>query len=111
MDPGKLRHRVTIQQPAHPTADGETTTTWADVAETWAAIEPIAGREYFTATEFRADVTHRVTIRHRAGMKSTWRLLLGHGATQRVFYPMGPPIDVGERNKWLEMMCREAESG
>jgi SPP1 family predicted phage head-tail adaptor len=110
MDPGKLRHLVTLQQPSETTTGGETARSWSDVAEVSAAIEPISSREYFLASQPRADVTHRVTIRYRAGIQSTRRIVWKEGNTTRTLNLLGPPIDREERHAWLELMCGEAES-
>ena len=110
MDPGKLRHRVTIQQPFEATAGGETAITWSDVETgVWAAIEPISSREYFLASQVRADITHRVTVRYRPGIKANWRIVWRDGGTERILNLLGPPIDREERHAWLELMCGEAD--
>lgn len=76
LDSGKLRHRVIIQELVNLTDssgdviqdqnDGSIAQEWVDVAEVWAAIEPISGREFIQSQETQSQVTARVTIRHRA---------------------------------------------
>lgn len=100
---GRLRHRVTLQSAAD-TADGGGgfTTTWSDVATVWAAIEPLAARERLFAQQLENPVTHRVTIRYRAGVTATMRLKFG----ARVFNIRGV-INAGERDRTLELLCEE----
>ncbi len=100
---GRLRHRVTLQSAAD-TADGGGgfTTTWSDVATVWAAIEPLKSRERLFAQQLENPVTHRVTIRYRAGVTAKMRLEFG----ARVFNIRGV-INAGERDRTLELLCEE----
>jgi len=103
MDAGRMRHRVSIQQVTE-TKDtyGATTRTWATIATVWAAIEPIAGREYFYAQQVQSNVSHRVTIRHRAGVTPKMRIM--HDSRT---FEIESVRNLGERDRWLELMCSE----
>ena len=103
MRTGRLRHRVTIQQPVVAVNGyGERITTWSTVAVVWGAVEPLRGREFFDAEQTQAEISHRVVLRYRSGIDSTMRLLhLG-----RVLH-IGTVIDVDERHRELQLMCRE----
>lgn len=69
IDPGLLRHRLLLQAPtAEPDGMGGFETGWADVATVDALIAPPSARARFAADRETADVTHTVTIRHRAGV-------------------------------------------
>ena len=104
MRSGRLRHRVTIQQPVVAVNGyGERITTWSTVAIVWAAVEPLRGREFFDAEQVQAEISHRVVLRYRSGITSTMRLL--HKG--RVLHIQSPPIDVDERHRELQLMCRE----
>lgn len=100
---GKLRHRVTLQELVK-TDDGYggIVETWQDVATVWAAIEPLRGNERYTAQQVQSELTHKVTIRYRAGIKPQMRILYGN----RVF-DIEAVIDVDERHRWLELLCSE----
>lgn len=103
MRAARLRHRVTIQQPvAAVNGYGERITTWSTVATVWAAVEPLRGREFFDAEQTQAEISHRVIMRYRTGMESTMRLL----HLTRVLH-IGTIIDVDERHRELQLMCRE----
>jgi len=104
---GKLRKRVTIQQPVENHTDGELTTTWDDVATVYAGVEPLNSRELFQAQQTRAETTHRVTLRYRPDLtvKANYRVLLG----TRELYLTGPPRNIDELGEHWEFLCREAE--
>lgn len=103
MRAGELRHRVTIQQKTFSRDSyGGETITWTDVATVWAAVEPISGREYFTAQQTQAEVTTRIRIRHRAGITPVMRVLWGTR-----LYDIISVIEVKERNREIHLMCQE----
>ena len=100
---GQLDKRVKIQQATEARdAHGQPIETWSDLASVWASIEPLRGREFFAARQFQAETTHKVTIRHRAGIGPRMRLLFG----SRVFR-IEAVIDPRERHEALELMCVE----
>lgn len=103
MRAGDLRQRIKIQQKSvtRDTYGGETIT-WTDVAIVWAAVEPISGREYFSAQQFRAEVTTRIRIRHRAGITPVMRVSSGTR-----LYDIISVIEVNERNREVHLMCQE----
>lgn len=76
---GRLRHRVTLQQPVQTRDDttGEVIETYADVDEVWAAIEPLSAREFIQSAALQAQVIARITIRYRGDIQSTWRVADG----------------------------------
>lgn len=100
---GKLRHRVTIEQVTEAQdTDGSVIETWSAFAIGQASIEPISGREYFAAQSTQADVTHRVSLRYLPGITPKMRVTFG----SRVFDILSV-INVDERNRELQLMCRE----
>ncbi len=103
MRSGQLRQRVTIQQKsvARDTYGGETVT-WADVTTVWAAVEPIAGREYFSAQQLQADVNHRIRIRYYSGVTTTMRVKLGTR-----YFDILSILNLEERDRETHLMCKE----
>lgn len=77
MRAGKLRHRVTIQQPGQTQdpATGEPTTDWQDVATVWASVEPLSAREFIAAQAGQSEISARIKIRYREGIDATMRIL------------------------------------
>jgi len=101
---GKLRNRVTIEQVAETQdSDGSVIETWSNYAGAQAAIEPISGREYFAAQTTQADVTHRISLRYVSGVTPKMRVKYG----SRVFDILSV-ININERNRELQLMCRES---
>lgn len=103
MEAGKLRHVVNIQADQGIQNDvGEHIPSWVTTITTRAAVEPIAGREFFDAQQRQAEITHRVRLRYRTGIEPTMRLLY----RSRVLM-IEAVIDVEERRRELHLMCRE----
>jgi SPP1 family predicted phage head-tail adaptor len=101
---GKLRHRITIEESTETQdADGSVTENWSAFAAAQGSIEPISGREYFSAQTTRADLTHRVNLRYVAGIMPKMRVRFG----SRIFDILSV-INVDERNRELQLMCRES---
>lgn len=99
---GKLRHRIVIQQLAEGENDmGDIVQTWTDFAAVWASIEPLSGREYFSAQQVTSETTGRIRMRYRAGVLATMRVLFG-GQTYRILSVINPE----ERNIELELMTK-----
>lgn len=106
MNPGRLRHRVTIESSAVSTPDGlgGGTRTTSTVATVWARVEPLRGDERQIAAALRGQVTHRVTIRYRADVTASMRLVWqGHTLAIR---EVKQPDAI---SRWLELYCLEGE--
>jgi len=105
MEAGTLRDLVTLQANA-PTqaAGGVPVDVWTDLVDTpaiWAAVEPLAGREFFDAARVNADVTHRIRIRYRPDVTERMRIVLG----ARTFDILAA-LEM-DRRRELHLMCRE----
>ena len=97
---GTLRHRITIQQPI----DGPSSTlTWSTFATIRAELQPLTSRELFSLQALDTAVSHRVRTRWRSGVTADMRLVLG----TRTFRIVGPPLNVEERNRDLELLVEE----
>lgn len=103
MRAGKLRHLVTLQSPSTARGSaGGTVDAWSDVATVHASIEPLQGREFIAAQQGQARVSHRVTIRYRAGVVPSMRVSFG----ARLFR-IEAVLNTGERNIEQQLMCLE----
>ena len=108
MRAGRLKHTIAIEQ-LDETQDshGEPLNTWAPYITRRASVEPLLGREYFAARQDIAEVTTRFRLRY----DSETRLIT---AKMRVSYNgqyydiESPPINVGEANKEIILMCKGA---
>jgi SPP1 family predicted phage head-tail adaptor len=66
MQAGKLRHRLAIMRPSEGADSfGQPQKTYGLTATVWGSVEPLSGRELFTAQQVAARVTHKITIRGR----------------------------------------------
>ncbi len=107
IDPGKMRHRITFQE-----FDGEEDgfgdpleaddSHWNDVATTWAAIDPISGREFYAAEQSQSEVSHKVRLRYRSGITTAMRISFGNRRFKIISI-----IDWEERHESLLIMCKE----
>jgi len=102
MRAGKLRHRVTIQTPTVTTTRGQETTTWTTYDTVWASIEPLYGREYWEAAKINSEITAKITMRWRRGIKPQMRCVYG----PRIFEIISI-IDDQQLNRQLQLMVKE----
>jgi SPP1 family predicted phage head-tail adaptor len=101
---GKLRHRITVEETTETQeADGSVIENWSAFATAQGSIEPISGREYFAAQTTQAEVTHRISLRYLTGVTPKMRVKYG----SRIFDILSV-INVDERNRELQLMCRES---
>ena len=101
MKAGALRHRVTILRPVQATSatSGEVTTTWEEVATVFAQVKPRSAYQREQAAQTIGTVTHDVFMRWTADMIAGRRLQFG----TRILKPVGPPINVDERNREIRI--------
>jgi|AGTN01.1.fsa_nt_gi phage head-tail adaptor, putative, SPP1 family len=107
MDPGQLRHPITIERDAGETTNtlGQKVRDWQPIpggSKCWAKVEPLSNRELLLAQQTNSTITHRLTIRYRSDVTSRMRVVFG----ERVFYLEGVR-NLEERNVWLELTARE----
>lgn len=103
MRAGKLRHKITIESKSNAQdAYGALVETWSTYATAWASIEPLTGREYFEQGKVSSEVTTRIRIRHISGVTNLMRVKFG----TRIF-TIVTVINIDERNKEYELMCKE----
>ena len=109
MRAGELRHPVLVRRPETvPEQDstGQVIADWVTVAADKASIEMLRASERFVAAQEYATATHRVRLRYQpayAAMDASWIVVEG----DRVFKLIGPPNNVKERNREIELICEE----
>jgi len=110
MKVGRLRHRIVLQQRADLVIDGEVVPGWTDLAEVWASIEPVSGREYFAAQQVSAETSTRILIRWRAGVNAAGRVL--HQTNQSDSPPEYDVYDITAAledpvitRRWITLLC------
>ncbi|WP_026486812.1 phage head closure protein [Caldanaerobius polysaccharolyticus] len=76
MNPGLLRHRITLQKKIDVTdGEGFTKQDWQDVSTVWAAVENLHGREYWEAAAIQAENTVKFTIRYCLDVDQSMRII------------------------------------
>ena len=105
MRAGTLRTRVEVQRIAEERDEhGGIVSSWKTIANVWASIVPLSGREYWSAQQVQSDVSHGVTMRYFEGLTNKHRLKLLH--SQRVLN-IKSVVDVEERHREMQLMCVE----
>ncbi len=99
---GLLTQRITLQSRATGTdVLGQPSGAWQNVAEAWARARPLRSRELFAAGAMQSVTDVEFTIRWRADVRTTWRILW-----RGVAYDItGEPIDVDGQQQWLEVLA------
>ncbi len=103
LDPGQLSARLELEAPVEtPDGQGGVTAVFSPVASLWALVEPVSHRLAELAGAEVATVSHRVWIRHRAGIAAGQRLRKG----ARVF-AIRLARDPDESGRYLVCYCEE----
>lgn len=107
INPGELRHRITIQkcnsnQNNYGEIDINATITWSDVVTVRAGIYPISGKEFFAAETVNSEITHKVKIRYIEGISPNMRIKFNN----RIF-SIESVINFQERGIELQLLCKE----
>ena len=103
-----MNQRVTIQRrSATKDAYGQEIDSWIVVAEVWANIRPISGREKLRAFAVESDLTHTVSVRYSAALLppktvDAWRVVYD----SRVFN-ITATMNIDEGNKLIVFDCVE----
>lgn len=102
MKAGQLDQRVTVERLDQGQDEfGGPLTTWTPLFTAWAAVEPLAGREYLAAAAIQSEVTTRIRLRYRPGITSADRVM--HEGRE---YNIVSVIDYKSAHRELVLMCR-----
>lgn len=103
MEAGRLRHRVTLKSKSvtRDTFGGEVIT-WVTAYTVWAAVEPLAGREWLEGRQATAEVTTRIRMRYRSGITPEMQAVYGAHT-----YDVLAVIQPEENRRELQLMCQE----
>ena len=98
----RLNRRVTIQQQlTAQDALGQPVNTWETVAEVWAEVKDVSGREYIAAGGVQGLANTKITVRHIAGLVPAMRVICGADS-----YNIEAVL--GQDNRTLLLMCRRS---
>lgn len=102
---GELKRVISIQAKTKtPDGLGSWSETWAEYAETRAAIWPVSASEQVRNQQVENQITHKVRVRYQTGIIPEMRVVY----KSRVFEILGQPINVNEENRWLDLLCLES---
>lgn len=104
MRAGLLRHRLRIEEAVdviNANGDGQPVKAWNVLGTVWGSVEPLTGRELFSAQQVSARTTHKITLRARS-ISPKHRLIYG----QRIFH-LTSIANKSERDISLEIMAEE----
>ena len=103
---GSKRHLFTLETRSEALDSyGEDVRTYATLGTAWGSMEAVGARERFESQQVKAEVSHRITIRHAAayaGLRAEDRVTLG----SRIF-DIVTPQDKDGRSKDLEILALE----
>ncbi len=106
MRAGLLRHRLEIQEPVESEKlSGFKAKSWQTFATVWGRIEPLSGKELWTAQQAQAQTTHKLTVRCGDLRYASATMRATYGG--RVFNFSAPPMNREERNVELTILAQE----
>lgn len=103
---GSLRHRVNIQvhEDTQDSNTGEMIVGWTNLyTNVPAKIEPLSVREFLQSRADQSQVSARITIRYRAGLDASMRIV--HGTT--IYNPAGFLADPKSGLEYLTIPCSQ----
>ncbi len=101
---GDLNKRIILQYKTKvPDGMGGSNDTWVTAATIWAALWPISAADITAANSTTMVISHRIRIRYRSVLKSSWRIKYGNR-----YFAIVSIINVGEKNQILDIMAKEA---
>lgn len=105
---GRLRHRVSLQE-ATITRDefGGEIRTWIEVADCWADIEPLQGREFLEGRRQETELDTRIRIRYRSGVVPGMRIVWSTAESGVRTYDIQSVIEHRAERAELRLLCRE----
>lgn len=77
---------------------------WFAVFDARVSINPVAGKEVFTAEFMTSEISHRILMRYTAQPIDT-NMRIRFGA--RTFLLVSPPINYQEANVEIQLLCKE----
>jgi len=102
MNIGSLNKRVLIQAPTKAgDGMGGFTETWADQATVSAAIWPVSANEQIKSMGVTMTMSHRIRIRYRSDIRSSWRLKYKNN-----YFDIVSIVNPNMGNRMLDLMVK-----
>lgn len=104
MKAGQLNQWATLERRAPGQDDyGQPIDAWTPLFTTFAAVEPLTGREYIAAAAMQSEVSLRIRLRFRPGVDLTSADRVRHDGK---IYNIVSVIDRRAAHREIELMCR-----
>lgn len=109
---GRLRHRVTIQDPSEA-QDSSTGAVefvgWIDTfADVPAEVDFLSGREYLAAAQIQSEDVAEITIRWRPGLHAKQRIVWAPSGVAARYFNITAPIPEGRgAREFVTLRCSE----
>lgn len=105
LEPGQLRHRVTVQEPSQIQDEfNQIDTSWTPVYQAWASIRTLTQRELAQSQDLASEVTHEITMRFPCGVLLNAQMRVVRGSH---IYKIQALSNVDERNVVLVLQALE----
>jgi len=109
MEIGRLNKRLELQLNSEETESytdslGGLTTTWATASTVWGSIEPLSGRELFSAQQAQSDTDMRIRIRYYSGLTTFYRIKYGTR-----YFQILSIANISENNEEMLLLCKEVK--
>jgi SPP1 family predicted phage head-tail adaptor len=100
------RHPLTIQlnTPTRSTRGAEVDS-WTTLASVLGDVSPLGSREFYAAQQTNSEIVYEVRLHYRPDVTSGMRILW-NGQTLEI---VGPPRNLGSRNRDMIARCRVIE--
>lgn len=106
MNPGELRHRITLQKfTTTVNENGFEEETWIDFKTLWASVSNLHGREYFEAAAVQKENTVKFTVRYIKDLDTSMKILFKDKS-----YNIIQIDNIRYENKFIEIKAMEVDS-
>ena len=103
MNPGRMNKLIQIQAKSKDQdAAGQPLEVFVLVADLWAEINPLIGKELLLAGEIGSEVTHNVTIRYKPNIRPDQRIIYKNRIFEIIYV-----INKNEDNEFMYLKCKE----
>lgn len=108
MEPGRFRHRITIQNfKTEEMPSGQEKEIWFDVATNIPAeVKGISGRELMASGAEMAEASIRIWLRYRTDISSASRILWSPKGQPQMAYGLAATPIANDKFTRLELLCK-----
>jgi head-tail adaptor len=109
MQAGRQRHRVVLEERADvQDSVGDYEVAYIELAEVWASIIPVSGRERIAGAQVASEHDTRIVIRFRRGLDSTIRIrhvVVHESPAIEELYDVQAILPDATGRRWLTFLC------